>query len=594
MAKQKIRHKYLKFQLLAVAVVVTVLWNIRYLQTTVTQQGAFGGVGSTGVNGGNSISAKVDGGVPLEVEDLHGKSSTNRGTNKEDDTGEDHRVAGLNCEKHGGPFDEKFTQEMVYWEDIPKDAEYISPFANYGPTPKYLTFEPDEGGWNNIRMSMETATVLAVAMGRILVLPPSQPMYLMGNDKQSKNNRFTFKDFFHFDSIASEHPQGLQVISMKEFLEREAVTGQLRNVHTNQVTFTPHNKTDFSDPGDGSKRLFFFLDSVKRSLWAWLRNATEAPIWSFDKCVAIIPKVPGEAGLQVMDSVGKEFSEQEQKWSRDFYVDNPTPVDGPPLDRLKEVLGPRRELCTYNEKLQSAKVVHFMGDNASGARLLTHFYSFLFFEDWHHDLWTKRFVRDHLRYIDEIQCAAARVVTALRQRAREYGGGRNPDGIYDSFHIRRGDFQYKQTRIEADEILDNVRDLLEENSTIFIATDEKNMTFFDPFRKHYNIYFLHDFKKEIHDTFNVNYFGMLDQRIASRGRTFIGSYFSTFTGYINRMRGYHAHKGKWPGYELGKPQSYFYVPKRHREDMQHYHAIHPPFWAREFPVGWRDIDHDLS
>lgn len=35
---------------------------------------------------------------------------------------------------------------------------------------------------------------------------------------------------------------------------------------------------------------------------------------------------------------------------------------------------------------------------------------FLFFADWRHDLWTKRFVRDHLRYVDEIQCAAARVV----------------------------------------------------------------------------------------------------------------------------------------------------------------------------------------
>ena len=57
---------------------------------------------------------------------------------------------------------------MVYWRDIPSDANYTSPYANYGPSPKYLTFEPDEGGWNNIRMSMETATALAVAMGRIL------------------------------------------------------------------------------------------------------------------------------------------------------------------------------------------------------------------------------------------------------------------------------------------------------------------------------------------------------------------------------------------------------------------------------------------
>ena len=33
---------------------------------------------------------------------------------------------------------------------------------------QYLTFEPDEGGWNNIRMAMETAVTMALAMGRIL------------------------------------------------------------------------------------------------------------------------------------------------------------------------------------------------------------------------------------------------------------------------------------------------------------------------------------------------------------------------------------------------------------------------------------------
>lgn len=63
-----------------------------------------------------------------------------------------HRLAGLTCDKYGGP-DEEAAQEMVYWEDIPSDAEWISPFHTKhrnGPT-QYLTFEPDRGGWNNIR-----------------------------------------------------------------------------------------------------------------------------------------------------------------------------------------------------------------------------------------------------------------------------------------------------------------------------------------------------------------------------------------------------------------------------------------------------------
>jgi hypothetical protein len=80
-------------------------------------------------------------------------------------------IAGLNCDAFGGP-PQEFAQEMVYWKDIEEDNGYISPF--YDPAVKrYMTFEPDGGGWNNIRMSMETVLTMAVATGRTLVLVSS-------------------------------------------------------------------------------------------------------------------------------------------------------------------------------------------------------------------------------------------------------------------------------------------------------------------------------------------------------------------------------------------------------------------------------------
>lgn len=63
-----------------------------------------------------------------------------------------HKLAGLRCEAYGGPSDE-IAQQMVYWSDIPSDAKVSSPFRDKN---KFLTFEPDHGGWNNIRMAMET------------------------------------------------------------------------------------------------------------------------------------------------------------------------------------------------------------------------------------------------------------------------------------------------------------------------------------------------------------------------------------------------------------------------------------------------------
>lgn len=61
------------------------------------------------------------------------------------------RMGHLSCTSHGGPADE-FAQEMVYWRDIESDRHYVSPFhVKKGERRRYMTFEPDGGGWNNIR-----------------------------------------------------------------------------------------------------------------------------------------------------------------------------------------------------------------------------------------------------------------------------------------------------------------------------------------------------------------------------------------------------------------------------------------------------------
>ena len=62
---------------------------------------------------------------------------------KDRNTYQHHAVAGLSCAKYGGPSDDA-AREMVYWQDIPQDSEYVSPLKQ--PPEKYLTFEPDEGG----------------------------------------------------------------------------------------------------------------------------------------------------------------------------------------------------------------------------------------------------------------------------------------------------------------------------------------------------------------------------------------------------------------------------------------------------------------
>ena len=130
---------------------------------------------------------------------------------------------------------------------------------------------------------------------------------------------------------------------------------------------------------------------------------------------------------------------------------------------------------------------------------------------------------------------------------------------------------------------------LNEGETIYIATDERDKSFFKPLMDHYDIVFLDDFHEELGHV-NTNYYGMIDQVVASRGRTFFGCWFSTFTAYINRLRGYHADNHKDKGYEMGIINSWYYALKDRFDHMQRYYPVKQAFYAREFPTSWRLID----
>jgi len=377
------------------------------------------------------------------------------------------------------------------------------------------------------------------------------------------------------DTLHLEH-DGLNVITMEEYLNREAMNGMLVNKTSGVAVFPPGNRTKW----DGEDLM---------PLWQYLRETTDVRKWRPMNCIAAFPASPDpKHSKRLRDAFQTAVANDKQGEN----ITYPVPVEAAVVHRFREILAGREELCMYDEEMQASNTVHFMCNHQERARLLTHFYSFLFFEDWKQDLWAKRFVRDHIRYRDELICAAARVVEAVRDRAKGRNPGSNTDGEYDSFHIRRGDFQYKKTRIEAEDILNNVKDLLgETGTTIYIATDERNKDFFKPISSKYDIVFLDDFKHLIPDL-NTNFYGMLDQLIASKGRKFFGTYWSTLTGYIMRMRGYMSAERNVEDFMKGElKDSFYFVPVRRIYEMSSYIPVKKPFYAREFPVSWRDIDH---
>ena len=47
---------------------------------------------------------------------------------------------------------------------------------------KYITFEYDIGGWNNIRLALENVIIFAILLKRTLVLPPTMHLYLLNSE----------------------------------------------------------------------------------------------------------------------------------------------------------------------------------------------------------------------------------------------------------------------------------------------------------------------------------------------------------------------------------------------------------------------------
>lgn len=422
---------------------------------------------------------------------------------------------------------------------------------------------------DNIRMSMETLLAIAFAMGRTLVLPPHQKMYLLEKRDKNQRNEFSFEHFFHMERISQEHT-GFNIISMDQFLEL-FLDGRFKDPETGKPIFPPNNRTDWNGVNGPEKNI----------LKDWLRKSSKVLQWLPDDCMAAFPRNNSVEAMEELEDLEEEIFKEGIPNYED-YVGNPVPVNSTAKERLKENMAGRSKLCFYDTELQKEPWVHFPCSHQGEykARMLVHFYAFLFFADWRADLWTKRFVRDHVRYVDEIQCSAARVVHAIRT---------NHDAEFDTIHVRRGDFQYKNTRVSIDKIFAAISKHIHDGSTLYIATDERDKNFFAPLKKHYKLLYLDDFKKELGDI-NTNYYGMIDQLIASRGRTFYGCWFSTFTGYINRLRGYHADDHQTHGYEEGIIPSYYYVLLDRYDHMREFWPVKRAFYAREFPTSWRMID----
>jgi len=452
--------------------------------------------------------------------------------------------------------------KYVYWNDPQgkRDLEFKTPFGASQTENKrsdqntnYVTFEFDLGGWNNIRMSMEIIFIFAAVTNRTIVLPPDEELYYLNFKSSGHIGKSSgLRDYFALEDFKNGNSKNIPpIISAEEFIERECHSkGRFPLREENRILFN-----QIAKQCENRKKSLTFCGK----LFAHYMNYSYVPHWQM-----------GSRGSCVI-------------FDEDFYVKNTITSSN---KEFVEEFCQERQIVYFNSTMNTSPIIHFHTSNMT-YRLLDNFYSFFFFTNPKISNYYKRFVRDHIHYNDIIYCTAAKIIRDLQEEGKSLGfimNGTNKEsnGYYSSLHIRRGDLQFKDSVIPPELWVRNTKDVFFQNEVLFIATDEQNITIFDTFKKLYKIRFLSDF-----DTSQVNpaFFGMIDTIVASYGRDFVGTSYSTFTNYINRLRGYH-------GFSMNS--SWFNI-LADKEDMHYwddFERTHKASFEREWPDAWVRIDGD--
>ncbi|CAM9100150.1 unnamed protein product [Chrysoparadoxa australica] len=407
--------------------------------------------------------------------------------------------------------------DISYWHKDPSQVwDYKAPYGVTEKEPKYVSFEVDAAGWNNRRLSFENLFVFAAVTGRTLVMPEKMHIPMMGK---------SMLDFQSFYPLHLAHEAGVvEIISVGEFFEREAKPGKL-------ILPLPPDIDKLN-----LHQVRKYLSAVAERYEGGLPEA-----------------MPGEKGLIFTEPAGGESYSDEE-------------IEGWLSGRIR---------LDYDETWQSAKLIHWRSDHRV-TRLLAPFYTFIMHKDPHLDRYFKRLVREFLHYPDALFCKASQVLEMIEEEA----GG---DGSFSAMHVRRGDFlsEYPQVIFTGDHLMQTTAEYVNEGELLFIMTDEKDREFFKPLESRYKVRFLGQyFDRAGVQEINPMQISLLEAIIASHGRTFTGTYFSTLSAYVLRLRGY-----------LGQPRDSSWFPSaRHRTEPHETMWPRRPYWFSEWYQGWEGID----
>ncbi|MFT5573192.1 MAG: hypothetical protein ACI9FR_002125 [Cryomorphaceae bacterium] len=358
---------------------------------------------------------------------------------------------------------------LSYWNESFLAGQLPAARAN-----RYIIFDVDQGGWNNIRLAFEYVAVLAAITGRTLVLPPRSSWYLINFGPLPDEHKGGTSEFADFLNIAALKTS-IQVLSTSEFID-------VAKSHLNIPEEFEDAETWSSD-----------CTEINQAWGSWLLKNTEIPGWNPYDTVICHPDIE---------------SAQAGPHMREAYLDG-------------------RQQVELTPRMNAAPILYF--PSTAKYRSLGPVATMLASADDSLPSLARRFIKYHIRYSEEIFELANRILQALELDS------------FDAMQIRRNDFQYTQTRIGTEEICNNIGVLFDQNLVVYIASDEDRKEIFDELAIGLNapkIFSWKDVEAVIDEPIPFAWIGPIEQLICSAARRFVGTDLSTFTSYINRLRGY--------------------------------------------------------
>ena len=113
---------------------------------------------------------------------------------------------------------------------------------------------------------------------------------------------------------------------------------------------------------------------------------------------------------------------------------------------------------------------------------------------------------------------------------------KNKLGDFNAIHIRRNDFLSVRKDVaekQTENLFEDISNRIPNDRPLFIATDEPDKSHFLPLKERYNVFYITDFEHDTRDHAEL----LIDQLVCAKANIFLGSFLSTFSDYVNIVRG---------------------------------------------------------